>query len=329
MRRSARATLFAFAAGVCATRAQAAAPDVGSFEELARDATAVADLGMLVAPFADDCRHAAGDLERVRCEVVRAGLRARLPAQTFSFVRDGADAVLVSAYDGRARAVRLTVAGCLACKQLVEAGGERRFVTLRAPARGPSGGPVAAELARASVGLGSPAEAETWARTVQPFLRVELLFRPADQPWAIGASHGYAFVPTGVRVYNRCTGEVLLSQPPSRGPAPRESQCQPAGVAGAGEDAEEAPGMLSPAAINAAMAAARADLTACLDRFKTPGTPRLVFEVAASGEPVSVRAEGNAAGTPLGECLAGVGMKVKFPAFRGEPQRFAYPVMRR
>jgi hypothetical protein len=238
--------------------------------------------------------------------------------------------VVASAYDARARAVRLIVTGCLACQQLVEAGaGERRYLTLGAPSRGPSGGPVAAELARGSVSLATPADAETWARTVRPTLRVEVLFRPADQPWTVGASRGHAFVPVGVRVYDRCTGEVLLSQPPSEARAPQESPCAAAESAEAPSAGEEAPESLSPAAINAAMKAVRGELAACLDRDRTPPTPRLAFEVAGSGEPVSVHAEGTAAGTSLGDCLAGVAMKVRFPAFRGESQHFVYPVTRR
>jgi hypothetical protein len=321
VRLAARAALLACAA-VYAGPALAAP----GFEELARQAEPVSDLGMLLAPFVDDCRRGP-ELERLRCESVRASLRARLPARTFLYARDGAEAVPASPFDPRLRGLRLTVVGCLSCKQLVEAApGERRYVTLKVPTRGPSGGPVAAEVARATVSVASPAEAEKWIRTVQPFLRVELLFHPADQPWTVGVSRGYAFSPVGVRVYNRCTGEVLYSDPPSLGPAPRESQCVPAASESEAEEAKEPPEMLSPAAINEAMAQARPDLAACLADSRMRGTARLAFQVAGSGLPETVTVEGPAAGTPLGECLAAAGMKVKFPAFRGEKQRFKYPV---
>jgi hypothetical protein len=318
---AARAALLACA--VAYAFPAAAAP---SFEELARQAEPVSDLGMLLAPFVDDCRHAPGELERLRCDSVRSALRARLPGRTFLYIRDGAEAVPAAPFDPRVRGLRLTVVGCLSCKQLVEAApGERRYVTLRVPTRGPAGGPVAAEVARASVAVASPAEAEKWLRTVQPFLRVELLFHPADQPWAVGTSRGYAFAPVGVRIYNRCTGEVLYSDPPSQGQAPRESQCAPAGPeADAAE--EEAPESLSPAAINQALAEVRGDIGACVAAWRLRGTARLAFEVAPTGLPDTVTVEGPAAGTPLGECLIAAGMKAKFPAFRGEKQRFKYPV---
>jgi len=323
VRSAARAVLIACAAGLALP---AGAAPGATFEDLAREAAPVHDLGMLLAPFVDDCRRAAGDVERSRCETVRGALRSRLPGRSFLFTRDGADGVVMTPFDPRTRSARLTVVGCLACKQLVEAApGERRYVTLKAPTRGPSGGPVAAEVARASVNLASPADAEKWAKTVQPFLRVELLFRPADQPWVVGVSKGYAFEPLGVRVYNRCTGEVLLSEPPSRGQAPREPQCTPADA----EEAEEPPEpavALTPAQINQVMAGARPELDACAAEHRRPGTARLVFVVPASGTPETVTVEGSVAGTPLGQCLAGVGMKVKFPAFRGEKQRFKYPV---
>jgi hypothetical protein len=320
---AARAVLIACAA---APAVPAIAAPGAAFEDLARQAAPVTDLGMLLAPFVDDCRRTQGELERARCELVRASLRARLPERNFIFTRDGADGVVLAPFDPRARAARLTVVGCLSCQQLVEAApGERRYVTLRVPTRGPSGGPVAAEVARASVNVGSPADAEKWARTVQPSLRVELVFRPADQPWTIGVSRGYAFVPVGVRVYNRCTGEVLASDPPSREPAPRESQCTPAEVTEA-ETPEEAPTALTSTTINEVMSQARGELQGCVAESRVKGTARLVFEVAATGVPETVTVEGSAAGTPVGECLAGVGMKVKFPPFRGEKQRFKYPV---
>jgi len=210
-------------------RGGAAAADAAAFEDVAREAAPVSDLGMLVAPFVDDCRSGKGELERARCEVVRSALKSRLPGRTFAFTREEADAVLVSDYDARIKGVRLTVVGCLACKQPVDAGSERRFVTLKQPTRGAAGGPVAVEVARATVSFASLGEWETWTKKVKPFLRVELLFQPADGPWTLGASRGYAWRPIGVRVSNRCTGEVVYSQPPSRGPAAKDEPCKAAG----------------------------------------------------------------------------------------------------
>jgi hypothetical protein len=322
VKRAARAALIACAAAQALSAAGAPAP---AFEDLAREAAPVTDLGMLLAPFVDDCKRLP-EPDRGRCELVRGSLRGKLPGRSFLFTRDGADAVVLSPFDPRTRTARLTVVGCLACKQLVEAApGERRYVTLRAPTKGPSGGPVAAEVARTSIALGSPADAEKWAKAVQPFLRVELLFRPADQPWTIGTSRGYAFTPLGVRVYNRCTGEVLVSDPPSRGPAPREPQCTAPEAEEADEPAPPAETLTS-AQINEALAGVRSELEGCVAEHRMAGTARLAFEVPGSGVPNKVTVEGSVAGTALGQCLAAVGMKVKFPPFRGEKQRFKYPV---
>jgi hypothetical protein len=323
----ARAVLLACAA-LCVTRGALAAPGASSFEALAREAAPVTDLGMLLAPFAGDCRRVGGELEIARCESVRSALRASLPARTFLYVR-GTDAVLASPYDPRTRAVKLTVVGCLSCKQLVEAApGERRYLTLRVPARGPSGGPVAAEVARAAVSFGSPAEAARWMKAVLPLLRVELLFRPADQPWTVGVSKGYAFTPLGVRISHRCTGEVLFSEPASQGAAPRDSQCEAPALAEA-DPPQEAPETLSPAAINEGMNQVRGDLDACAAEHRLGGATRLVFQVAGSGLPGSVTVEGSAAGTALGACLAAAGMKARFKPFRGPGQAFKYPVILR
>ena len=56
---------------------------------------------------------------------------------------------------------------------------------------------------------------------MRPFLRAEFLFQPADAEWSFGPSRGYALKFVGGRVFNRCTGEVLASKPPSDGPRRR------------------------------------------------------------------------------------------------------------
>ena len=129
-----------------------------------------------------------------------------------------------------------------------------------------------------------------------------------------------------MRLSNRCTGEVLFSEPPSRGPASRDAQCQEA-RSGTGEGAEEvSPETLTPGAINAALAEVRGELYACVAKFKMRGTALLAFEVEGTGAPRAVNVEGTAAGTPLAACLAEVAMTVKFPPFRGQNQRFKYSV---
>jgi hypothetical protein len=295
-----------------------------TFEEVAMKAAPVTDLGMLVSPFVDDCKRRR-DIDRERCSGVRGFLRKNLPGRTFVVSRD--DVVSVSAYDGRARGFHVAVLGCLACKQPVEAGPEkeRRFVTLKAPAKGM--GPGKAELGRGTVTFASLAESEAWTKTVQPHLRAELVFQPADEPWSVGGSRGYTFKPLAYRVYDACTGTVVVSQPPSQGPAQKAASCN--AEASAGGEATSAAGEtapLAPGAINSALGDSRLEFDTCIKRFPMPGSAQLAFAVASSGVVQSVAVEGPVAGTALAECLVDAGQRVKFPAFKGEVQRFKYPL---
>src|SRR5690348_9546849 len=151
-----------------------------TFEEVAMKAAPVSDLGMLVSPFLDDC-HRKREIDRERCAGVRSFLRKDLPGRTFVFGKEGGEVIAVSGYDGKAHGFHVGVLGCLACKQPVEAGPERerRFVTLKTPAKGAA--PGRTELGRGTVTFASAAESEKWSKTVAPHLRAELVFQPADE----------------------------------------------------------------------------------------------------------------------------------------------------
>lgn len=300
-----------------------------TFEALAADAGVTEELGLLVAPFIDDCRQLKRDIDRARCQGVRTALQSQLAGQKMLFARQGADAVVVSGYDGRTKGVRVAVLGCLACKEPVDVDGQQRFVTLTPPGASPGAAPLSSELFRTTIAFSSAAAADKWLKTVKPNLRVELVFRAVGEPWKAGENRGVAFKPLGVRISDRCTGEIVASQPPSRGATARTEACVDGKAQEETAEEDERPSTLGTAAINQAMAGSRKDLDACLAKFKVAGTAALDFVVASTGVPQSVTVGGSAAGTALAECLVEVGSRVRFPAFRGEPQRFKYPLLLR
>ncbi len=297
-----------------------------TFEELANPAAAVSDLGMLLLPFVQDCKKPGSELDRARCGAINRFLVARLPEQTFRAPVDGPSSVSVSEYDARLKGVSLTVAGCLACTQPVDAAGERLFVTLAAPGAGARPLARSVELWRTALSFSGVAESTAWLASVRPHLRAEMVFRPANAPWTRGRARGYAFKPLGVRVWNRCTGEIVFSQPRSSGPA-RKDDCPAPGEAAseplaAPEGASES---LDSAEITRALAAVSADLAECVRQFPMHGKSLLVFEVGGNGAPRKVLVEGAAAGTALAKCLVDVAMQARFPS-SSAVQRFKYPV---
>jgi len=307
-----------------------------SYEALAKDAMHTRDVATLLGPFIDRCDVEKREVERARCRTTQAYLKCILPNRTFVTPGDDAAAVVVSEYDAGVKGYHVSLAGCIACTKPVVVGRarERRFITLREPQKDAESLSRAVEVSRSTLGFDNLVEAKKWLDRVRPFLRAEFLFQPADAEWSFGPSRGYALKFVGGRVYNRCTGEVLASQPPSVGLADlptgsREDEaCLDAGngtvTARRGDDSK-LPEELSRDAIADAMTRIRPQIFACFEKFKAPGTAQLSYVVAGNGMVQAIRVGGSFDGTPTGECVLDAGKNAHFPAFRAARQQFSYP----
>jgi hypothetical protein len=269
----------------------------------------------------------------------------------------------VSDYDAGIRGYRVGLSGCVACSKPVAVGnsGKRGLITVGAPRKGIEPLATAVEITRGTVGFEALPEAKRWLAEVRPTLRAELVFRPADKEWTFGPHRGYALELLAGRIYNRCTGEILLSKPPSTGiadrPPPGREQEDPAcapqratvasasAPAGGGNTAAAAPDPLggasggdgdsggdqqqptelSHSAIAESMGQIRAQVFACYQKFQVPGSVQLSYEVASNGTVQSIRLGGTLEGTPTGDCVLEAGKNARFPRFQAASQKFTYP----
>lgn len=312
----------------------AAPPPAATFEQMTERAAPAVELATLVAPFLDTCPDRGGALERARCQGASRFLRARLPEQAYAIVVDDPDSVSVSEYDARIKGVRLGVVGCLACKEPVTLGqtGQKRLVTLKAPERKGTEVADGVEVASVDLTFGGIPESRAWLKQVRRHLRAEFVFQPAGTEWSFGPSRGFAFTLLGARVFNRCTGEVLYSQPPSQGPARKVGEL--ASCSGEDEEGEaarsELPARLVAANINRAMAEIRPLLDACVELYKLRGTSMIEYVVSGhTGMPISVKLQGALGGTAVGQCLIKAARQARFPTFSREQQEFSYPLVLR
>jgi hypothetical protein len=319
-----------------AAPATAAAAPAQTYEALARNATRTQDVPTLLGAFIDRCDTEKRELERARCRTTQAYLREVLPARVFSTPTDDPAAVSVSEYDAGIKGYRVSLAGCIACTKPVVVGRarERRFITLREPQKEAETLPKAVEVSQNALGFDSLPDAKKWLEKVRPFLRAEFLFQPADAEWSFGPSRGYALKLVGGRVFNRCTGEVLASSPPSTGTAelPTGSREDEACLQGAaegraqsGEDDISLPQELARDAIADAMSRIRPQVFSCFEKFKEPGTAELTYVVAGNGMVQSIRVGGSFDGTPTGDCVLDAGKNAHFPRFKAARQQFTYP----
>jgi hypothetical protein len=313
----------------------AATPAATTYEALAHEATRTRDVPTLLGAFIDRCDGEKRELERARCRTTQAYLREVLPGRTFSTPADDAAAVSVSEYDAGIRGYHISVAGCIACTKPVVVGRarERRFITLREPQKEAETLPKAVEVSSTALGFDSLPDARRWLDKVRPLLRAEFLFQPADTEWSFGPSRGYALKLVGSRVFNRCTGEVLASKPPSTGVADlptgsREDEaCLHSGDARSdvASDATGLPDELARDAIADAMSRIRPQVFACFEKFKEPGTAELTYIVAGNGMVQAIRVGGAFDGTPTGDCVLDAGKNAHFPRFKAPRQQFTYP----
>ena len=315
--------------------ATAAPAPADTYEALAKDATRTRDVATLLGAFVDRCDTEKREVERARCRTTQSYLRETLPKRTFVTPADDPAVISISEYDAGVKGYHVAVAGCIACTKPVVVGRarERRFITLREPQKEADTLPKAVEVSKNTLGFDSLVEAKKWLDKVRPFLRAEFLFQPADSEWSFGPSRGYALKFVGARVFNRCTGEVLASKPPSVGLADlptgsrEDAACLDAGAGAARADDDELklPEELPRQAIADAMSTIRPQVFACYEKFKEPGTAELTYIVASNGMVQSIRVGGSFDGTPTGTCVLDAGKNARFPRFKAERQQFTYP----
>ena len=168
----------------------------------------------------------------------------KLPQQKFIAESNDPAAIEVSGYDGAAKGYHLSLAGCIACSEPMPIGSHRepRFVTLAKPDKSAAWKLAAGvPVSKSTVAFDDFAAAKHWAEMEKPFLRAEFLFQPQAEgsDFTVGMAPGISLMLVGARVFNRCTGEILVSEVVvdgvRRSPAawPRGSRLQPRGSAAA------------------------------------------------------------------------------------------------
>jgi hypothetical protein len=350
-------TLFAAAPALSAAEAPAKAPASGkaqapaaapadpaageSFEKLGTGAVKTRDIGTLLSSFVDSCANEKREIDQARCRATTSYLRRTLPERTFAFTTDEAGVVAVSDYDAGVKGYHVALAGCVACTKPVTIGQskESRLVTLKVPDKEADSLMKAVAISKNTFGFDSLADAKRWLDAERPFLRAEFLFQPqvVGDVWTFQASRGIALKLVGARVYNRCTGDVLVSKPPSTGtadhpgPGHEDPSCaaarkqQAAAEAAPPPSTDDLPMQLTKALIADSMAKIRPQVFACYQQFKSPGTLELIYVVASNGTVQSVAVGPAFAGTPTGQCALQAAKDARFPTFKLDQQKFTYP----
>lgn len=278
-----------------------------TFEQLLASAEPVADVPALVDSLGRACAHD-DDGEKRRCEQVRRHHKKRVATTRLHAIAEPAAVRHEAPTD---KGVRVAVRGCLRCSG-------KPAVT--------SGDKGIPEVGQKLLPVGAD-DFEQWKKGVAPYLRVQYVFTMAAE----AAGGAYRFTPLGWRLFDRCSGEVLASSPPSAEPAPVLSEgCPQAPKAAAHED--PTPDRLTPGQIMEAMAPVAEATKGCAKEHRLSGTLVARITPSTDGSIRNVEWMGPLAGSgetpsPARACIEPVLSKVKFPAFRHTMPPFDYPIM--
>ncbi len=302
-----------------------------TFEDLAKTAKATSDMEKVVGPFLQQCG-TGNELPDLHCRAIRQYMQHKIGTQIFT-TTVGGGALAFAEYDSVKFVYPVTLNGCLTCSKPIEfdpvlfAPNNKFFITAKLPAKIEGNVPKGIDLGKFEIAV-DPRELGKWTKNVQPFLQVQFLYRVmAEKVWDAKLGAGITLHTGGYRVFNRCSGEVLFSSPPSAGPVPVDKRgCPDAGDKPVVEDpTKNLPEKLAPSQILDLMKGIRDKVDACYQQYQIPGVAEVSVTVTGkTGAVAGVKLRGAFADTPTGKCVSDAITAIKFPMFKNESLTFSY-----
>ncbi len=294
-----------------------------SFEAALETAEPAGDLVDRLDPLFADCKRD-DDLEARQCAAVRDLALEKLKNGTFVALGDESSLTWTPWTSGE-KQLGLELNGCLACGKPIQLGDKPRFVTTRVPKSIKNGKVAGLDLGFYGVTLPDQQTAARFVKQTLPKLTTQFVFR-VGPVWKSGGSfEGVTFVPVAQRIFDRCTGKVYASEPPSTRPAaPIADKLCPAKAPVVDETAPE---QLSREQVVGTMRALDGKIHSCYLANKKEGTVtvRIILDGTSGIEGLTVGAPWD--GTPTGECVRKAVAAAPFGRFTGEKMTIIYPFM--
>jgi hypothetical protein len=319
-----------------AVKVFAAEAKPSTFEDALVGAEPVTDLAQLVEPLFADCKRE-DDLATRQCASIRDWMIDKLHEGTYWAVGDES-ALSWAPYDPAEKKIELEVDGCLACGRPLTVDGKPRFVTTRVPKAIKSGHAVGLDVGFQELPQADEKAATEFEQKMKGRLRVQFVFK-VGPVWKSGTGdksfEGVTFVPVAYRIFDRCSGKVLASDPPTTDAKgalqamamTRDASC-PVELTDEQKKAEEwkaRPEQLSPKQINAALAGARERVRDCYTEFQQAGTATVKLVVSREGSIETMTLAPPFDKTPTGYCIRTAIKGTSFPHFKQEKMLITYP----
>jgi hypothetical protein len=296
-----------------------------TFEEALDAAEPAGDLADRFDPLFADCKRD-DDLDARQCAAVRDAALARLNGTQLVALGDESSLTWTPWTSGE-KQVGLELHGCLACGKPLLLGDppKPRFVTVRVPKAIRAGQVAGLDVGFYGVPQPSKGAAARFVKDTMPHLVTQFVFR-VGPVWKSGGYDGVTFVPVAQRIFDRCTGKVYASEPPSAKPAAAlpDKSCPAQPVAD-----EVLPEQLSRDQVVKTMRTVEPKIHSCYLANKQEGTVQVRLVLDGSGRLDGLQVGAPFDGTPSGECVKKAVSSASFGRFTGEKMTIIYPFMLR
>ncbi len=286
------------------------------------------NLEKVLGPFLQKCG-AGNDLPDLHCRAIRAYMQRKISTNLYpAFAMD--EALTFGTYDNTKFEYPVTIKGCVTCGQPALFDpllfSPNKFWVVTTPPKSFKNGTFnGVDLGKFTIPV-DPRRLGSWTKKVKPFLRVQFLFKVQSKGvWKPSEGNGITLYLGGYRVYNRCTGKVLFSEPVSSAKAPIDSTGCEAAAASTGPKLPTLPKVPKASKIRELMRSARDKALECYKQFQIPGTAKLKLYVSGkTGKVSKVVLSGDFKETPTGTCVLNVINNLDFGKFRRKQITFKY-----
>ena len=297
-----------------------------------------------------NCTAIENSFEKRQCEMVQATRLSSVVGRDFYLQENGIDAGMLSmgAFDEKRNSAALALSACLYCAE-----NDPALILGKSKPKVINGQLVGGNVTTKHFQFASKSDADRFRSDVLRRLIVEVLAEVKPRAaFRAGKRKGYRANLSGYRVYDPCTGTILLTSSkyplkkkrkaaekagkkilnkvPAAVMAPKDSKvCKGVKRDGGslfGTKKSALPGQLSNAAISEALQPVIEEARRCYSIYQVRGRSTLRLQVKADGQIESFVHNGDFKDTPTGECIDEKVRTVRFPKTSRPTTEVLYPV---
>jgi hypothetical protein len=302
-------------------------PPPPTFEALAAPAAAISRADLLGLAWASAAPCTDGDDSEQRlCRAVRDRRMATLRAGTW-LVDGDSGALTVGDWSAADKLITVSVAGCMAC---VEPPGGLYVVSAATAPTFTGAVAQGASVHTSSLTFPDAVGAKRF-RARAAALRTQFVVKVAAAAgglWQQGDKRGLAVDILGMRVYDPCDGNIVVSSVPSSTGPSDPSTCPVIDKPTTRPDRPEKalPAALTSKDIRTALAPVEAAASECYDSYGVMGKLKLTYTVKGDGSVEAYEQQGDFTDTPTGTCIDKAAREVTFPKTKKRTFTFSYPI---